>query len=267
MTDKATDRAARRRSVNPLVNHFGQYRSDGVVTGVGQVTPTLRRIRIRSAELTEREYVPGQHVRVEIRDPLSLYGIVRPGETLRTYTIRDLSRERGEFELWAHLYEGEGIGLDWVRSVRVGDPVRLWGPQGDLWGPRGATEPGRAPYYLFVGEETGACAFEPLLAGLGPDARTFGVLESDTPEDEVPVPGLGQVTRVHRNGAPAASSRLLAAAVAAAELPAEPGFALVAGEARTGQAVRAHLVNERGWPGEAIRVKAFWTPGRKGLHH
>lgn len=255
-----TDRAVRRRSANPLVNHFGQYRSEGVVTEVGQVTPTLRRIRIRSGELTEREYAPGQHVRVEIRDPFSLYGIVRPGETLRTYTIRHHCRERGDFELWAHLYEGEGIGLEWARSVRAGDPVRLWGPQGQL-------EPGRAPYYLFVGEETGACAFEPLLAGLGPNARAFGVLESDTPEDEVPVPGLEPVTRVHRNGASAASSPLLPAAVAAMELPEEPGFALVAGEARTGQAVRAHLVNERGWPREAVRVKAFWTPGRKGLHH
>ncbi|GAA1115152.1 siderophore-interacting protein [Nocardiopsis metallicus] len=266
MSDKANkaDQAVRRRSANPLVNHFGQYRSEGVVTEVGEVTPTLRRIRIRSEELIEREYTPGQHVRVEIRDPLSLYGIVRPGETLRTYTIRELSRERGEFELWAHLYEGEGIGLEWARSVRSGDPVRLWGPQGE---PELEPEVERAPYHLFVGEETGACAFEPLLTELGPNTRTFGVLESDTPEDEVPVSGLGQVVRVHRNGESAASSPLLPAAVAAMELPDEPGFALVAGEARTGQAVRAHLVNERGWPREAVRVKAFWTPGRKGLHH
>ncbi|WP_017583982.1 siderophore-interacting protein [Nocardiopsis valliformis] len=195
-----------------------------------------------------------------LRDPLSPYGIIRPSETLRTYTIRDHSRERGEFEVWSHLYEGEGIGLRWARSVRAGDPVRLWGPQGE-------PELDRAPYYLFVGEETGACAFEPLLFTLGPNVRTFGVLESDTSEDEVPVAGLGQDVRVHRNGASAASSPLLPAAVAAMELPSEPGFALVVGEARTGQAVRARLVNERGWPREAVRVKAFWASGRKGLHH
>lgn len=260
MADGTTGGNVRRRSANPLVNHFDQYRSSGVVTGVGEVTPTLRRVRIRSEELTGREYTPGQHVRVEIRDPLSLYGIVRPGETLRTYTIRALSRERGEFELWAHLYEGQGIGLEWARSVAAGDTVRLWGPQGE-------PELPRAPYYLFVGEETGACAFDPLLAALGPNARTFGVLESETPDDDVPVPGLDHVVRVHRRGASAADSPLLPAAVAGTDLPDEPGFAYVAGEALTGQAVRAHLVNERGWPRNAVRVKAFWAPDKKGLHH
>lgn len=251
----------RRKSVNPLVNHFGRHRSEGVVIEVGRVAASLRRIRIRSKEFTERAYDPGQHVRVELMDPLSLHGVLLPGETLRTYTIRDHAPERAEFELWAHLYDGDGIGLTWARTVEVGAPVRLWGPQG-----RSDLCP-EAPYHLFVGEETGACAFAPLLSALGPHARTFGVLESEGPDDDVPVQGLGKVVRVHRAGASAADSDLLAATVADLDLPAEPGHAYVAGEARSGQRVRAHLVGERGWPREAVRVKAFWTPGKKGLHH
>ncbi|GAB3706848.1 siderophore-interacting protein [Nocardiopsis oceani] len=181
---------------------------------------------------------------------------MRPAETLRTYTVRDLEPDRGEFELWVHLFEGEGIGLHWARTVAVGDQVRLWGPQG---------EPGlrrEAAFHLFVGEETGACAFPPLLAALGPDAHTIGVLESDSAGDDVPVSGLDRVVRVHRHGASAAASRFLPAAVAELDLPEGPGFAYVAGEARTGQAVRAHLVGERGWPRDTVRVKAFWASGK-----
>ena len=253
--------SVRRRSFNPLAYHFDQYRFTGTVTEAGQVTPSLRRIRIRSEEWAEREYIPGQHVRVEILDPLSLHGIVRPAETLRTYTVRDLDPDRGEFELWVHLFDGEGIGLHWARTVTVGDQVRLWGPQG---------EPGlrrAAAFHLFVGEESGACAFPPLLAALGSDAHTIGVLESDSAGDDVPVSGLDRVVRVHRHGVSAAVSRFLPAAVAELDLPEGPGFAYVAGEARTGQAVRAHLVGERGWSRGAVRVKAFWAPGKRGLHH
>ncbi|CNF48756.1 siderophore-interacting protein [Mycobacterium tuberculosis] len=39
----------------------------------------------------------------------------------------------------------------------------------------------------------------------------------------------------------------------------------VAGEARTAQAARAHLVRERGWPRGSVLVKPFWTPGRRGM--
>lgn len=50
------------------------------------------------------------------------------------------------------------------------------------------------------------------------------------------------------------------------DLPAQPGAAYVAGEARTCQKVRDFLVRERGWPRTAIKVKPFWTPGKRCLH-
>jgi NADPH-dependent ferric siderophore reductase len=54
-------------------------------------------------------------------------------------------------------------------------------------------------------------------------------------------------------------------AVRALDLPAEPGVAYVAGEARTIQAVRAHLVRDRGWSRRDVVTKPFWTPGKTGL--
>src|SRR5690625_5005448 len=135
----------RRSSRNPLVRHFSQYNDEGTVTETELVTPTLRRIRVDSPALATRPYTPGQHVRIEINDPLSLYGILRPSQTLRTYTLWDHSAEEGYFERRVHLYDGEGIGLNWARNVRPGDNVVFWGPWGDFV----VTAP--PPYLVFVG--------------------------------------------------------------------------------------------------------------------
>jgi len=58
---------------------------------------------------------------------------------------------------------------------------------------------------------------------------------------------------------------VLPASVAELDLPDEPGIAYVAGEARTVQAVRQHLVQDRGWQRRAIITKPFWAPGKKGM--
>lgn len=259
----AVDRGApglHHSSIKPLERIFAKHVAEGTVTEVGMVTPTMKRIRIFCETLDTLPYTPGQHVRVEINNPLSLYGILRPSDTLRTYTIWEHSPEKREFELRAHLYNGNGIGLNWARNVKAGDPVKFWGPMGDFW-------PEPAPYHVFIGEETASAAFGPMIRELGPDASIFGVLESETAEDEVPIPGPHQLVRVHRNGASAVSSQTLLAAVAGLELPGNAGMAYVAGEARTCQLIRNHLVNERGWPRKSIKVKPFWTPGKRGLHH
>lgn len=77
------------------------------------------------------------------------------------------------------------------------------------------------------------------------------------------MPGPHEPHRVHRDGAPATSSPTLLAAVAELD---RPGAAYVAGEARTCQLVRNFLVRERGWERTSIKVKPFWTPGKRGLH-
>ena len=233
------DRTPVRRSRNPLARAFAEDYAHGTVTEVEPVTPTLVRIRIHSPAAAGPPWTPGRHVRVQINDPLSLSGLLRPGETLRTYTVWEHRPAESCFDIRAHLYGGEGIGLRWVRGVRAGDPVTYWGPQGDL-ALREAT------YHLFAGEETAACAFGPMLRALGPGARVFGVVESETPEDAPPLPG-PPLRRVYRHGAPAVSSAVLPAAVAGLELP-EPGggAAYVAGEAQTCRQIRDHLVRERG---------------------
>ncbi|GAA2385745.1 siderophore-interacting protein [Nonomuraea africana] len=237
---------------------FAKYVMTARIAETDLVTPTMRRIRLVADEPITFPYRPGQHVRIEINDPLSVYGILRPSETLRTYTIWELDPTRRAIELRVHLFEGEGIGLTWARQARPGEAVKVWWPQGDFF-------TREAPFHLFVGEETASAAFGPMIRALG-EAPVYGVLESASAEHDLPMPGSPPLRRVHRGGAPAAASGTLLAAVAELDLPGNAGAAYVAGEARTCQMVRDYLVRERNWSRRAIKVKPFWTPGKRGLH-
>lgn len=255
-----------RRPLRPLATAFAKHRQTGTVALVDDITPTMRRVRI-ATDGPPPSYTPGQHIRVQINDPLSPYGILRPSDTLRTYTIWAHSDREWTIDILVHLYreDDDGIGLAWVRRVVAGERVTFWGPQGDF-----ATRP--APYHLFIGEETGTAAFAPMIRALGPDEEVYGVLESVSADDEPPIPHRhpqrpARLHRIHRGHASPVKSSILLRALAEIELPAEPGVAYVAGEARTGQLIRDHLIRDRGWPTSAITVKPFWTPGKTGLHH
>lgn len=253
-------RRPHRRRRNPLTPAFERFFGYATVTDVEQVTRSMRRIRLVVDEPLEFAYAPGQHVRIELKDPLSLSGILRPVETLRTYTIWELDREQRAIELRAHLYDGDGIGLRWALRAAPGDRLRFWWPR-NTFHPRQD-----APYHLFAGEETAAAAFGPMLRSLDGSTPVWAALESATPADDLPLPRESELHRVHRDGAPATSSKVLLDAVAGLPLPDHPGVAYVAGEAKTSQMIRDHLVRERGWPRSAVTVKPFWAPGKRGLH-
>ncbi|WP_020672324.1 siderophore-interacting protein [Amycolatopsis nigrescens] len=242
-----------------LEKAFAKYYARGTVTDAELVSATMRRIRIVADAPVTLPYTAGQHLRIQLSDPLSLHGILRPAETLRSYSIWAYTPRERAMELRAHLYDGDGIGLNWARTVAPGDPVTFWGPQGDF-------VTGSAPYHLFAGDETAVPAFAPMIEALGPGERVFGALESDSPEADLAMPGGHELSRVHRHGPVSVPSPKLLAAVEKLDLPGEAGAAYLAGEARTCQRIRDHLVRDRGWPRTAVKIKPFWTPGKRGLH-
>ena len=213
----------------------------GTVESVGPITRRMRRIRIACPPLS---WAPGQQIRVSVDGLLSR----------RTYSIWDGDDTGVELCVLDH---GDGPGARWARAAEPGQEVVFTKPEGSF-------VPQAGPYHVFVGEETASVPFGAMLRSLG-EAPSYGVLEVDTPEDRLPL-DLGQgLSWRYRDGGPAASSTALLEAVRALDLPAEPGVAYVAGEARTVQSVRAHLVGERGWPRRSVLTKPFWTPGKKGL--
>lgn len=247
--------------INPLPRFFAKHFAEGTVVQADTHGDIWRLIKIHCPEMDRLSYAPGQHVRIEIRDPFSLYGILRPVETMRTYTIWDWDTKERVFELRAHLYEpeGTGIGLTWMRNVRAGDAVRFWGPQGDFL-------VGSATRHLFVGEETASAAFGPMMRAAAPDQEVVAIVEADEPDAMLPLTAInGQLHRVFRRGTSPVGSALLLDAVAAAAVPPDNAIAYIAGEAKTCQMVRRQLVAE-GWSPEQLRVRPFWAIGARGLH-
>jgi NADPH-dependent ferric siderophore reductase len=246
-----TPRTGRRLLSRRLI---GQFFRAGQVLEVSPVAARMRRITLAVPELA---WTPGQQVRVCVGDigaPASWLDGMR-----RTYSVWEYegpAQPDGPAVMrLCVLDHGDGPGARWARSVRAGDEVLFSPPAGPL-----VLRP--AAHHLFVGEETAAVAFGPMLRALS-RANWRAVIEVDAPASRLPLPG--GVTWRYRDGAPAASSASLVAAVAELDLPSKPGVAYVAGEARTVQAVAAHLVRERGWPRRAVRTKPFWSPGKAGM--
>jgi NADPH-dependent ferric siderophore reductase len=240
--------ARARRPSRP--SHGGLGFTTGELIGADQLTPRLRRLSVAIPDLA---WTPGQHVRVVVTGPARSWtaGLL-PGGTLRSYSVLDYD---GSVLQLCVLDHGNGPGARWARAARPGDLVRLSAPRGRM-----IVRP--APYYLFAGEETAAVTFGPMLRTVG-TARVYGVIEVDGKADRLPLHA--GLTWRYRNGRPAAASASLVSAVAGLDLPSEPGVAYVAGEARTVQAVRSHLVRDRGWPRRQVLTKPYWTPGRTGL--
>lgn len=234
----------------------------GEVTAIEPLTPRMRAIRLAGPGVADLVWRPGQQVRVQAKDPRSQGRDGMLGGALRTYSIWSYDGRELELRVLDH---GDGPGARWSRGLRLGDEVVFRKPEGKLVGVDAA------PYHVFAGEETAAVAFGAILRGLPPEAKAFGVVEADSAQDRFALPRTGSMADSldldwrYRSGASAADSASLVAAIRELDLPAEPGVAYVAGEARTCQAVRAHLVRERGWPRRSVLAKPFWTPGKRGM--
>ncbi|MFI7028247.1 siderophore-interacting protein [Microbispora rosea] len=221
----------------------------GTVSEIEQIAERMRRIRITGPDLRDLTWMPGMHTRLRVGDPRSPRSWLRG--LRRTYSIWDYS-PAGRLDLCVLDHPSAGPGAQWARRVRVGDPAALTSPEGRLV----LREDAR--YHLFVGDETATAAFGAMLRALPSSAIVHGAISVGDPGDRLPLDHADRLTWRCRPADLADVTRSL-------ELPHTPGVAYLAGEARACQAVRLHLVRERGWPRGSVVVKPFWTPGRRGM--
>ncbi|MGX6446722.1 siderophore-interacting protein [Patulibacter sp. S7RM1-6] len=244
---------------------FERWALRGTVESVTPVTRRMRHVVVTGEDLVGRDWTPGQNVRVMFRDATQLRilrSMLSPreaGDLARTYSLWDYDPAAGRYELVVLDHGGDAPGARWVRGVRAGDAVLVAAPEGRYR----ARVP--SPYHLFVGEETAAVCFGAMLRALPAGERVHGILEAETADDQLVVPRGDELRRVERHGASASPSGVLVEALRSLDLPDEPGTAYLAGEAKTIQAVRRHLIDDRGWSRTSILTKPFWTPGKRGM--
>jgi Siderophore-interacting protein len=104
-------------------------------------------------------------------------------------------------------------------------------------------------------------AFAAMMRSLGGQAQA--IVEVGDPADRLPIEG--DVRWIDRGTESAYDSKRLVEAVAALDGLVPGTVVYLAGEARTCQSVKRHLLHDRGWPRRDIVVKPFWTPGRRGM--
>jgi NADPH-dependent ferric siderophore reductase len=237
-------KTSRRRLLDPFLVR-------GAVSSVEVLGPRARLIRLTGPQLHGLKWTPGQQVRVIVAgSPAAIDWLMG---TLRTYSVWNYDGEMLELIAFDH---AEGPGAAWARSATVGDEVTLMKPQGDF-----TLRPG--VFHLFVGEETASVAFGAMLRAIPAGERATAVIEVQDAADALPL--VGDVHWHYRGDTSAADSKSLVQAVRGLTLPAKPGVAYLAGEARTIQAVRSYLVKEREWPRRSVITKPFWTPGKTGM--
>ncbi|GIH12497.1 siderophore-interacting protein [Rugosimonospora africana] len=208
----------------------------------------FRKVRLSAPKLAGVDWTPGQQVRIDCGPDTAF------APTLRTYSVWDHEDDWLDGYCLVH---GDGPGSIWAAQADAGQQVRITKPKGDF-----VIRP--ADCHVFVGDETASAAFGPMIRALPDDVPVHTIVETGTEADRLPL--TRDVTWLLRSpGTPPEDPSALLAAVAEAKLPDVPGSAYLAGEARTIQAVRNVLVNDRGWARKSVYTKPFWTPGKRGL--
>lgn len=176
----------------------------------------------------------------------------RPGGAY--YTVRRWDPAAGELEMLFVLHTPAGSASEWAVRARPGDPVALWGPRTAYHPPAGT---GR---YLLVADETGLPAVAAIIEGLDPGVpvRVLAEVADAASRQELPERDGVEVTWLHRDGAPAGTTTLLADAATALGPTGADTYVWGGGESRAMTAVRKHVRHQWSLPRESVSLVAYW---------
>ncbi|MDQ7988537.1 MAG: siderophore-interacting protein [Candidatus Dactylopiibacterium sp.] len=175
-------------------------------------------------------------------------------EVRRDYTPRRFDRARGELEIEFALH-ATGRAADWARQARVGQRAVIAGPRGSMIIPMDYA------WHLLVGDSSALPAMRRRTEELPAGARVWIIAQADAAADRLPFAGAARAD-VHWVD----STTALLDAAQGFTLPEGEGFIWAAGESASMQRLRAHFVDVKHHPREALRVAAYWKPGAEGFH-
>lgn len=243
------------------------------VTGTEQLTPSLRRVRFHSDDLsafadsadTDR-YVklvfpkPG----VQYPEPLdfrALRGAI-PAEDMpvvRTYTALFPDVAAGTLAIDFVVHGDHGVAGPWATAAQPGDRLIVNGPSGAY-----RPDP-TADWHLFVGDETAIPAISAALADLpaAATARVLLLVEKPGHEIDLPRPVDAEVTWLYRVDDPAGGDELLHAAVRSLDWLPGRVHVFAHGEAQEiMHRIRPYLLRERGLDRKQVSISGYWRQGR-----
>ncbi|MFI6867135.1 siderophore-interacting protein [Nocardia sp. NPDC050406] len=180
------------------------------------------------------------------------------GETVRTYTVREVDSAAQRIAIDFVYHGAEGVAGPWAASAQPGDSIELMGP-GGAYAPRLD-----ADWHLLAGDESALPAIAAACAGMPPHAQGRVFLEIAGPADELDFerPAGIELTWVYRGDA--APGEQLAAAVKAEPWRDGQVQVFIHGEAHAVMhELRPYIRKERGVTAEwASSISGYWRRGR-----
>ena len=180
----------------------------------------------------------------------------------RDYTIRTHHPNSGELVLDMAVH-GHGPAGRWAAQAAAGQELGLYGPK------TSKIPPMDRDWYVLGADETGLPALTNWLEQLPSAPGVQAFVEVDSPEDEVDLPTRDGVvvTWLHRDGAEAGTSALLADAVAQALAAVHgPGWVWAGAEASVIRTIRS-LVTARGLDRTSFAMTGYWRRGVANFDH
>lgn len=193
---------------------------------------------------------------MDANGPVFVEDSLRP--IARDYTPRRYDAQRGELDIEFVLHDA-GPASTWAAQAQVGQTLGIGGPRGSF------IIPDAFNWHLLIGDETALPAIARRLEALPNSVQALVVVEVADSSVRVDLQSAASCSVRWLERSDAATSRL-ASAVRELALPAGEGYAWAAGELSAIQAVRKHLVEERGMDKSRIRVASYWKKGAIASH-
>ena len=214
----------------------------GTVVDARDLTPRMRRVRVRADALVGLAIRPAQDVELHLAD-------AGGRRVKRRYTIRHLHADAGEIDLDVVIH-GDGPGSTWGMQARPGDEVRFQGPRGKL-------EIGPADFHVLAGDETALPAIAAICESVSAPALAVIEIHDDAERQDI----AAEVTWVPRDGRDPGTPDLLVPAVRQLAVPDGVGHGYLLGETRSMVALRT-VLEDKGLDHDAIFVKGYWNIAR-----
>lgn len=210
-----------------------------------QLAPRLRRIRFEVPSLKGSTFQGGDEIEFRVSS-----------RSLRHYTIEALDADRGTCDVLFYLH-GDGPGTAWARGLSEGDDVRLIGPG------KGMHRNQVSAQHVLLGDESALGLFSALSRRGQGNGKVIGAVEVAHGSNDYPSRAGLSVTPL-ANGDDERGQALLDWIDGLAPFGSDTTFYL-AGCSASVAALRRRLVRDHGVDKRSVRVRAYWTPGRRGL--
>ena len=237
------------------------------VIRVTDITPHMRRFRLSGdmagfASLGHADHIKAFFFPAGVEPKLVPIGPngAQYGEgerpQMRDYTPRHWSVGEGWIELDFVLH-GDGPASSWAAEAKVGSKLVIGGPRGSL------VVPPAFDWYLLAGDETALPAIGRRIEELPAGAKVLAVIEVADAGEQQRFETRADVSLHYcfRDGHPAGTTSLILDAIRSMSLPPGEAYAYLAGESTMSKAVRAHLVEERGFNPEYVKAAGYWLLG------